>query len=150
MQASECGMTVATEELKLTLVRKHDRTGFTLGPAEPGRLVEALGAPVVLARNHKRVVGTSLTRDPHGFGNEFPAVSLTPLARYDVELGQVGLLRRAPHRRLNPHHCDPDSRAGRTLAGEQNRDAVAPDQFGQSGGQLGGVGAGSSYSTLKS
>ena len=47
-----------TEGLQLALVRQHERTAFALGPAEPGRLVEALGKPVVLARDQERVVGT--------------------------------------------------------------------------------------------
>ena len=121
------------EGLQLELIGKHDRTAFAFGPAEPGRLVQALGKPVLLARDHKRVVGTPLAPNPQGLGDQLPAVPPTPLGRYYVQLGQVHLLCRAPHRRLNPHHRNPDPRAGLMPAGEQDRDVVALNQSRQSG-----------------
>ena len=82
----------AVDGLQVALVRKHDRTAFAFGPAEARRLVEALGKPVFLARDHKRVVGAPLARHPQGLGDQLAAVPLPPPARYDIQLGQVDLL----------------------------------------------------------
>ena len=103
-----------SKALQLALVRKHERTAFAFGPAKPGRFVEALSQPVVLAGDHEGVVGTVLTRDAHGLGDQLPTVPPAPLARHDVELGQVRLLCAAPHRRLSSHHDDAHSRAAAT------------------------------------
>ena len=122
--------------LHLALVGQHERTALSLGTTEPGGLVEALGEPVLLARDQERVVGPSLPRGAQDLGDELSSMTLAASAGDDVQLGQVGLLRVAPQRRLHAHHRHPDRHVGLLRARDEHDDLPAFGQVSEPGRQL--------------
>lgn len=131
-------------------IGQHERTAFAIGPAKPSRLVEALGKPVMLARDQVRVVGSQLARDPQGLSDRLPSV---PLVRW---LGVTySSARWASCARLHSDGCAritatptaapvSGARASRTVTWSHSTSSLSRTSSWSGGG------AGSSYSRLKS
>ena len=101
---------------------------WSLGSAEPGRVIEPLGAVILLTSDEERVCGVPLACRPHGLGDQLPPGAPAPHIRRDVELGQVGLLGVAPQRRLHAHDRDSDRGAACMLTAKEDHGVLAADE----------------------